>query len=157
MNKQLTSLKIDIPEGYRIDKENSTFEEIVFEKIEKESVERWKDLDIIEGYFISSNAKVEDAGDCDTTMVNCNVFPTQGDAESSRALAMLLQLRKADIGKYQPDWKDTQTKYVICRNFNDIQIQSCTSIYYELSFPTREMASAFARRHEYLLGTYFQL
>ena len=29
-------LKIEVPQGYEIDKENSTFEKIVFKKVEKE-------------------------------------------------------------------------------------------------------------------------
>lgn len=37
-------LKIQAPEGYEIDKENSTFEKIVFKKEERKLPKKWEDL-----------------------------------------------------------------------------------------------------------------
>ena len=35
MNSETKEFKIEIPKGYEVDKENSTFEKIVFKKVEK--------------------------------------------------------------------------------------------------------------------------
>lgn len=42
-------LKIQVPEGYEIDKENSTFENIVFKR--KELPKSWEDLGAIRGFM----------------------------------------------------------------------------------------------------------
>ena len=49
-------LKISVPQGYEIDKENSTFECIKFKKIEQ----RWRDNEDanIAGYYITSNSEI---------------------------------------------------------------------------------------------------
>ena len=46
-------LKIQVPEGYEIDKENSTFEKIVFKKVENELPKSWEELGeikVVENY-----------------------------------------------------------------------------------------------------------
>nr|DAU65294.1 MAG TPA: hypothetical protein [Caudoviricetes sp.] len=48
-------LKIEVPQGYEIDKENSTFEKIVFKKVEKELPKSWEDLGEIKRYENNSN------------------------------------------------------------------------------------------------------
>ena len=45
-------LKIQVPEGYEIDKEKSTFEKIVFKKVEKELPKSWEDLYEVGGWFV---------------------------------------------------------------------------------------------------------
>lgn len=47
-------LKIEIPDGYEIDRENSTFEKIVFKKIESKLPKSWEELKIISGYYLDS-------------------------------------------------------------------------------------------------------
>ena len=85
-------LNIIAPEGYEIDKENSTFEKIVFKKI-NELPKTWEDLKYISGYYISSCYGIKHS-----SLINCckyakNIFPTKELAEAALALAQLLQLR----------------------------------------------------------------
>ena len=47
-------LKIEVPDGYEIDKEKSTFEKIIFKKVEKELPKSWEELKIISGYYLDS-------------------------------------------------------------------------------------------------------
>ena len=52
------TLEIVAPEGYEIDRENSTFEKIVFKPVEK----CWRNNErtIFEGYFINSSSTIID-------------------------------------------------------------------------------------------------
>ena len=80
------------PVGYEIDKENSTFEKIVFKKI-NELPKTWEDLKYISGYYISNCYGIKHS-----SLINCckyakNIFPTKELAEAALALAQLLQLR----------------------------------------------------------------
>ena len=46
-------MKIQVPEGYEIDREKSTFESIVLKKVEvKELPKSWEGLKIIDGFFL---------------------------------------------------------------------------------------------------------
>ncbi|HOG38227.1 MAG TPA: hypothetical protein PLD95_02030 [bacterium] len=46
------TVEINVPDGYEIDKEKSTFEKIVFKAIEQNLPECWEDLKSIEGYYM---------------------------------------------------------------------------------------------------------
>ena len=52
-------MKIQVPEGYEIDKENSTFEKIVFKKVENELPKSWEDLMTVKGYCVDTFSKIE--------------------------------------------------------------------------------------------------
>ena len=49
------TLKITPPEGYEVDKEKSTFSEIIFKKIEPNLPMSWEELGVVKGYFIYQN------------------------------------------------------------------------------------------------------
>lgn len=51
-NIEIKELKINIPEGYEIDRENSTLECIKFKSIQ--NVKTWKDIKTINGVYINS-------------------------------------------------------------------------------------------------------
>lgn len=53
-------VKINIPEGYEIDKDNSTFECIKFKK--KVEVNTWKDITLVNGFYINGVSNI--IGDC---------------------------------------------------------------------------------------------
>ena len=85
------NLKIQVPEGYEIDKENSTFDEIVFKKIEDNLPKSWEELKIVGGYYVSGSSNIvyfDGVND-----INKNLFPTKEEAEACLALAQLCQLR----------------------------------------------------------------
>lgn len=92
MNTQ-KELKIQIPEGYEIDKEKSTFEKIVFKKKEK-AINCWTDLPKVNGVYISINSIINSLGNCedDANNYNKNVFLNEKYAKSALALAQISQL-----------------------------------------------------------------
>ena len=53
-------MKIQVPEGYEIDREKSTFESIVFKKVEaKDLPKRWEDLKFIKGFFVNGESEIK--------------------------------------------------------------------------------------------------
>lgn len=143
-------LKIEIPEGYIIDKDKSTFEKIVFKKIE-ELPKTWEELETISGFFINRDCTIDETPLCDTMEENRNVFPKKKYAKAVIALAQLLQLRKVYNGDWEPNWYNNDTKYCL-EVHRDLVIAS----YYShtnrvLSFKTEKLRNDFFYAHKDLL------
>lgn len=108
-------VKITIPEGYEIDKENSTSECIKFKKKVNDEINTWKDIKSVKGYYIdfgSSIAKIE------SNMVensNKNIFISEKYAKAALALAQISQLMPYYGGEItDEEWSNSfTTKYVI--------------------------------------------
>lgn len=66
-------VKINIPEGYEIDKDNSTFECIKFKK-KDEGINTWKDLQRVSGYYINTCSSLSFVYGEHTNSSNKNVF-----------------------------------------------------------------------------------
>ena len=136
-------LKINIPEGYEIDKEKSTFEEIVFKKVEDPLAKlpkTWKEY-------------CKYAKDCPSYYGNPrknNIFETRFDgfyneffteerAKQYVSLGKLLQLRDYWVKGYSKFryavYGDKLNGTAIC-DWRD-------NINHPLTFPTREMAQTF--------------
>lgn len=136
--------KIQVPEGYEIDKENSTFEKIVFKKIEKELPKSWRELNNITGYYVDKDGKVYNCINFSTDYCNKNVFPTEEEAEACLALAQLCQLRDRYNDGWKPDWKnDRQLKYIIEIFYDDIVKRIYECRYKALAFKTEELRDKF--------------
>nr|DAQ02476.1 MAG TPA: hypothetical protein [Caudoviricetes sp.] len=137
-------MKIQAPEGYEIDKENSTFENIVFKKIEKELPKSWEDLKILNGYYVNDSSEVDIFESYTTDEYNKNVFPTKEEAEACVALAQLCQLRDRYNDGWKPDWEDyNETKYCIefCQGrIETVDRVNCHKI---LTFKTEELRDKF--------------
>ena len=137
-------MKIQAPEGYEIDKENSTFENIVFKKIEKELPKSWEDLKILNGYYVNESSEVDIFESYTTDEYNKNVFPTKEEAEACVALAQLCQLRDRYNDGWKPDWEDyNETKYCIefCQGrIETVDRVNCHKI---LTFKTEELRDKF--------------
>jgi len=103
-------LKIQVPEGYEIDRENSTFEKIVFKKIENELPKSWEDLYEVGGWFVDFHSDVVTSGSMRTADSVKNRFPTKEEAEACVALAQLCQLRDRYNDGWKPDWTDFTMK-----------------------------------------------
>lgn len=103
-------MKIQVPEGYEIDRENSTFEKIVFKKVERELPKKWEDLMGVSGCYVDSNSKVEVFKGCFAKEETKNVFPTRAEAEACLALSQLCQLRDRYNDGWKPDWTDFTMK-----------------------------------------------
>jgi hypothetical protein len=115
-NTMQTEVKIQVPQGYEIDKENSTFELIKFKKIEKKFPKSWEELGEITGYFIDLGSDVVAVGVATTEYPsNKNIFATEEQAKVAIALAQLSQLKKVyrEIEGGEIDWASNSSKYTI--------------------------------------------
>ena len=68
---------------------------------------------------------------------------TEEEAKAVIALCKLIQLRDAWWGNWKPDWKDTNYKYVIEGQSNEISTKCYVYTHRLLSFPTQQMRDEF--------------
>ena len=138
----MKSVKIEVPQGYEIDKEKSTFENIVFKEVKKELPKTWEELGKIKGHYVSSFSNVCDIDGFSSNDLK-NTFATKEQAEASIALAQLSQLLEVYRKGWVPNWKDGDYKY--CIYFCNDLITKCTN--YEtslfLSFQDEETRDLF--------------
>ena len=146
-------LKIQVPEGYEIDRENSTFEKIVFKKVENELPKKWEDLYEVKGWFVDFQSKVVTSGSMRTGDSVKNRFPTKEEAEACIALAQLCQLRDRYNDGWKPDWKKDNDKYTII--YSSDKIDTSFSVYSQriLSFKTVELRDKFLENFRGLIET----
>lgn len=149
----MKEFKVEIPEGYEIDKEKSTFEKIVFKKKEK-IVNCWGDLENIEGIFIDPNSSLK-AWHGIPILNDCNLFLNKKYAKSALALAQISQLLPYYDSKI--DWNNSKAKYCICRYKDTIIIDVWHEYYHLMSFNTREEAERFLKYNEQLVKDYYML
>ena len=157
-------LKINIPEGYEIDRENSTFEEIVFKKIEdpfaklpKTWEEYCKQTVDCKSYFHTRYPEpcIRESPSFDG--VYCE-FSTKKRVKQYVALGKLLQLRDYWVS----NWKDDSNNSVaVIYHFEgeivNINVSKKRSLSYSLTFPTREMAKEFRNCFEDLIKEAYPL
>lgn len=149
-------LKIEAPEGFEIDKENSTFEKIVFKKKENELPTKWEDLKDLKGCKIITNSSFHGSNSFITDSMNKNVFPTLKEAEACLALSQLCQLRDAYNGEPLADWcdwSDGTTKYCICFHEDKINTFNYNCIRKVLAFKTEKLRDKFAENFRELIET----
>ena len=130
-------LKIEVPQGYEIDRQKSTFEKIVFKKI-PDNPKTWED------YCSLMKGKTVYYTNCNTITVSGfsdahDKFATKKRAEQFIALGKLLQLRDYWVKGYD------KFSYIVWSD-------NCSMVYvcywagvtpYPLTFPTKEMAEEF--------------
>lgn len=157
-------LKINIPEGYEIDKEKSTFEEIVFKKVEdsfsklpKTWEEYCKQTVDCKSYFHTRYPEpcIRESPSFDG--VYCE-FSTKKRVKQYVALGKLLQLRDYWVS----NWKDDSNNFVAVIYHFDGEIVNTNvsrkrSSNYPLTFPTREMAKEFRNCFEDLIKEAYPL
>ena len=119
----MKTLKIEVPEGYEIDKEKSTFENIVFKEVDKKLPMSIEDL-----YIMSTIANV----------------PVKY-YDSITALGQLLVLRDAWNDGWEPDWGNgAKYKWCIYVSNDDIIIKDCFFSHQRiLFFKTQELRDKF--------------
>ena len=142
-NMNTKKLKINIPEGYEIDKEKSTFEEIVFKKIEDPLAKlpkTWEDYCKLTRNKFSFYAKPSNTINTDYYYCGSfNEFSTKERAEQFIALGKLLQLRDYWVKGY-----DTFSYIVWSDNCSMVYVCYWAGVNpYPLTFPTKEMAEEF--------------
>ena len=148
-------LKINIPKGYEIDKEKSTFEEIVFKKVEdplaklpktwEEYCKYTKGCPSYYGCSINENTY-------ETKFDGFyNEFFTKERVKQYVALGKLLQLRDYWVDS----WKiNSDNIYVIYKN---VIMAAMPNSDFPLTFPTREMAKEFKNCFEDLIKEAYPL
>ena len=129
-------LKIEVPQGYEIDRQKSTFEKIVFKKIPK-NPKTWEEYcSLMKGktvYYTNCN-NITVSGFSDAH----DKFATKKRAEQFIALGKLLQLRDCWVKGYD------EFRYALFLTKVGITITDNSGIVsYPLTFPTKEMADDF--------------
>jgi hypothetical protein len=149
-------LKIQIPEGYEIDNEKSTFEKIVFKKKDNKPrswEEYCKNNEDKQVWFVKENSNI---GECHLMYrpinEDKNTLPTKELAEAFLAMMQLMSLRQAWIGDWKPDWNnEVIAKYCIIGAYFKTKVCPLNTSRYSLSFPTEEMAEDFMNCYKDLL------
>ena len=159
----MKELKIEVPKGYEIDKENSSFECIKFRK--KKEIKTWDDLckhgsSKNGGFFIRAYGNI-DPIDIDGRLSNSerSVFLTEKEAKSARAAAMISQLMPYYGGAItDAEWEDSGVqKFVIFRRWNRVVFDVTYTFYRYLAFHTEEQIDSFYKNNEQLVRDYLML
>ena len=147
---EIKELKIEVPQGYEIDKEKSTFEKIVFKKIPKKP-KTWEDYCKLTKGSRSNYATTTNMVNKDRYTGTYNEFITKERAEQFIALGKLLQLRDYWVG----DWKrNSNNIYIIYKNVIMAAVHNSD---FPLTFPTRKMAEEFKNCFEDLIKQAYPL
>lgn len=149
----MKNLKITPPEGYEIDKEQSTFENIVFKPLIKVLPKKWRDLDYTSGYYVNSFSDVIEYHSKQLGMGNQNTFATKEQAEACIALAQLSQLMAVYNDGWFPDWNNYESKYVIFIQGNELEKTFYSSIQCFLAFKTKKLRDEFLENFRDLILT----
>ena len=158
MNK-INEIKISVPEGYEIDKENSTLECIRFKPVQKR---RWRDntKQSVTGFYISAISNIAPFSG-KYTKDSYNIFATQKQAKSALAMARISQIMANDerFGGVVTDkeWRNVNLKYAIIRHLNQIETMEVWYTYYFLAFHTEEQRDLFLQENEDLVRDYLML
>ena len=144
-------LKIEIPQGYEIDRQKSTFEKIVFKKI-PENPKTWEE------YCSLMKGKTVYYTNCNTITVSGfsdahDKIKKKKRAEQFIALGMLLQLRDYWVKGY------SEFRYAVYGDRLDgtAICDWCENTNHPLTFPTREMAEEFKNCFSDLIKKAFPL
>ena len=145
-------LKIEVPQGYEIDRQKSTFEKIVFKKI-PENPKTWEVYCKLTKGSYSNYASTTNMVYKDRHTGAYNEFTTKERAEQFIALGKLLQLRDYWVKGYDTFsyvvWSNSRSMVSVCH--------WCGVNPYPLTFPTKEMAEEFKDCFEDLIKQAFPL
>jgi len=161
----MKEIKIQIPEGYEgIDEEKSNLAEgrIVFKK-KKPASWRYNRKALLSGYYVTTEAIIEDIDNLFNLSNAWNVFATEKQAKSMLAMAQLSQIIQNDPRFGGPitdeEWlRRGMYKYVIDRYDNDIKTYNWIECGFRfLAFHTEEQRDLFLKENEDLIRQYFML
>ena len=144
MNSETKELKIEIPEGYEVDKKNSTFEKIVFKKVE-EKLTYEKIVDKLfqyeHHYYINTDGSIM------KTSLGWrlpNAAPTEHQLEKLLALNKLMNVAHYLNDGWEPDWNNGgQEKFYIYYNSAVKTFNISANFYYNsgvIYFKSKEIA-----------------
>lgn len=147
-------VKISVPEGYEIDKENSTFECIKFKKID--DIKTWEDFKRV----TKEDIKIDIDTMYDTPFFYTPAFT--GSEKFSKALIAMIKIWKL-MPYYggmitNKEWMDIDLyKFVMYRRQNEILVDECISLHSFLAFHTRQQRDEFLKYNERLVKDYLML
>lgn len=153
-------VKIVPPEGYEIDKENSTLECIKFKPITKS----WRDdySKSISGYVIDINSIIYKRNNVTNGSSNYNLFASKKQAKSALAMAQISQIMANDerFGGIITDeeWKNPDVKkYCINKFGSKLAWDFYATAYHFLAFHTEEQCNLFLEENEDLIRDYLMV
>lgn len=139
----MKEFKIEVPTGYEIDTEKSTFERILFKEAKPTLPQSWEELNRVDGYFIYPDSAICSVSMRDTTHENENILPTRELAEAMLAMCQLLQLRDRYNGDWKADWTDGESKATIVYFESKIQVRENYWAARSMTFKSHAIAEQF--------------
>ena len=144
MEESKKVLEIEVPQGYEIDKEQSTFEKIVFKKVEEKLTYKKiadKLFQYKNHYFIDNGGSIIEA----SIDWQCpNVAPTEHQLERLLALNKLMNTAYYLNDGWEPDWNNgLQVKFSIYYNHTSKTIRTDYDICFnsgKVYFKSKELA-----------------
>lgn len=139
----MKELKINVPEGYEIDKEASTFECIKFKPINKVNI--WEDIKRINGVYINSLSDIAPISGKSEDETDVNIFIDEKHAKSALAMAQISQLMPYYGGPItDKEWKDAgKIKYCIENYLGSMEFTTAYCYSTLLGFHTEEQRDKF--------------
>lgn len=146
-------IKINAPDGYEIDKENSTFECIKFKPVEKKLPKTWKEY--CETHprrkgesWIDKESRIYTIDKSEYQYRDCikdmNLLPNEKYTKAILALCQLIQLRDYYNDDWVPNWNDDcSLKYCVEVCCNKIVRSNYSTTSRILNFKTRELCNEF--------------
>lgn len=153
-------IKITPPEGYEIDKENSTFDCIKFKPVTK----RWRnnEYNTLNGFYIDTYSSIIPVIGRLNIDINHNVFATEKQVKSALAMAQISQIMANDerFGGVVTDeeWNNSHIAiYSIERFGNMYRGEMRNTLYTFLAFHTKEQRDLFLKENEDLVKDYLMI
>lgn len=143
-------IKIEVPQGYEIDKEKSTFEKIVFKKKKFEHFE-------FNGAYINAHSILIPFKSNSIITLNSvggkNIWISKAHAKASLAMSQLSVLMASPTynGNWVADWENREMKYCICFIMNRIISNWTYTESNFLSFKTGDARDRFLENHRGLI------
>lgn len=160
MEIQNNQIKIVVPSGMEIDKENSTFECIKFKPIKRGLPKTWEEFCKIHPRmkgeaWLTQASKIDtiniSVGDFRAPKEDRNLLPNQQYAKAMLALCQLIQLKDYYNDGWMPDWSDDQFKYTIYNKGNHVQRTLAVNLQRILSFKSAELCDEFFKNFRDLI------
>jgi len=153
--------KVNISKWYEIDREKSTFENIVFKRVEKD-IKRWSDLIglmvPIGSTFFDGDSFSKIADDVEFEDSSKGTFIDEKHAKSALAMAQISQLMPYYGGAITDEgWCDYTCKYTIAR-MEDHYIKGTANFTYNfLAFHKEGQRDMFLKNNEQLVKDYLMI
>lgn len=149
------------PEG-KINTAISNNDLVIVEEVEEP--EFWSDdrNNIISGFYVNGGAGISKIFKVFNIKFNYNVFATEKQAKSARAMARISQIMANDIEHFggaitDKEWGIDEWKFVICRSWNRIFTKAVRSDYYFLAFHTEAQRGLFLEKYRDLVKDYLMI